>query len=111
MDATYKLVRDGIKDIEVEKDPEAEKNYSRADGSTLSNYFREKILEESNEVFGAMTKEELTEELADVLEVVTCIARQEDIPWSHVEEKRIQKKKEKGGFLLGILRKKRDDEW
>lgn len=59
---------------------------------------KDKLLEECQEVNQSHTAEELLEELADVLEVVYALSSALDLPIEQVEKKRIEKRKQKGGF-------------
>lgn len=52
----------------------------------------EKLLEESNEVINAKTKNDITEELADLLEVMQALASYNKIDFSDVEKARKLKK-------------------
>lgn len=56
-----------------------------------------KILEEAREV-AAATHEELLEELADVLEVVHCLARANGFAVDDIERERVSKFERRGGF-------------
>jgi predicted house-cleaning noncanonical NTP pyrophosphatase (MazG superfamily) len=58
----------------------------------------EKLLEEAQESIKAKSAEELTEELADVLEVIHALGAANKIPFNLIEEKREAKKEERGGF-------------
>lgn len=57
-----------------------------------------KLQEECQEVSQSHTSEELLEELADVLEVIHALSGVLDLSIEQVEEKRIEKRKQKGGF-------------
>ncbi|MCX7343047.1 MAG: nucleoside triphosphate pyrophosphohydrolase [Proteobacteria bacterium] len=59
---------------------------------------RNKLFEEAKEVIGAKNKEELTEELGDVLEVMLAYAKENNISFEDVDKVRIRKKNEYGGF-------------
>lgn len=63
---------------------------------------KKKLLEESKELLEA-PREELLSELADVLEVLKSIALHHKIDFRTVEKYRIQKKKERGGFLKKLF--------
>ncbi len=58
---------------------------------------KKKLLEESKELVKA-PKEEILNELADVLEIVKSIADQQKIKFSKVEEFQKEKRKKRGGF-------------
>lgn len=59
---------------------------------------KEKLLEESKEVKQSRSTEELLEELADVLEVIHALSSASDLSIEQVEEKRLEKQNQKGGF-------------
>lgn len=66
---------------------------------------KEKLLEESQEVFEAYNKEDkshLKEELADVIEVIDAILFHNNITLSEVLTIRDAKKEKKGGFEKGL---------
>lgn len=96
-----KLIRDKIADFVLKE--RGEVLTTRVSSSEeLLQLLKNKILEEAEEVFKANTKEELAEEMADLLEVMKSLAEKENI----VEEiflKRESKLLERGGFDLGIV--------
>ncbi|MBN8827968.1 MAG: nucleoside triphosphate pyrophosphohydrolase [Sphingobacteriia bacterium] len=57
-----------------------------------------KLVEEATEVFNAKSLEEITEELADVCEVLLSLCKAQNIDFEAVEKARINKKEHKGGF-------------
>ena len=57
-----------------------------------------KLLEEAEEVKQALNIEELTEELADVLEVIQAFIKASGIPSEQIEKIRLEKRNSKGGF-------------
>ena len=58
---------------------------------------KKKLVEESKELFKT-SKEELLNELADVLELTKSIASHYKIPFSRVEKFQEEKRKKRGGF-------------
>ena len=91
-----KLVRDKIPEV-------IENNGDVAITRIMSDeeYRREllwKLQEESNEVVNATSREQLIEELADVLEVLKALAKLEDKSMADIIEVAQQKKLIKGGF-------------
>ena len=74
-----------------------------AKGKEYQTYLFAKLMEECAEVIGANTKEQTTEELADLLEVVDAIREEFDISLMDVKETKTQKKCEKGGFYEGCI--------
>ncbi|MFK8040454.1 MAG: hypothetical protein AB8B67_03890 [Rickettsiaceae bacterium] len=69
----------------------------------LIKYFKEKILEEANEVKDATNKEEMIDELADLVEVVHGFARALEIEFTTIESKRQEKLDYKGGFNHAVI--------
>lgn len=59
---------------------------------------KEKLLEEAQEVQETQSTDELTEELADMLEVIHALAQTSAISVKAIEEKRTHKRRVKGGF-------------
>ena len=71
------------------------------DPTEVKRLIRLKLVEEVNEALAAGTSQGLAEELADVLEVVEALARLSGIPFTAVEQARVDKKIARGGFLNG----------
>ena len=63
----------------------------------------EKLFEECDEVVTAQDKNHLTEELADLLEVIISIAKHREINFEDIEKTRLIKKEKRGGFDSKIL--------
>ena len=59
---------------------------------------KNKIVEEANEVSDAVTKESLTTELADVVEVIHAIAKASGIEMAEIEAARLEKRAVNGHF-------------
>jgi len=59
---------------------------------------KEKLLEEAKEVNASQNLEELTEELADMLEVIQSITKANGLSMQQIEQKRLEKLTTKGGF-------------
>ena len=59
---------------------------------------KNKIVEEANEVSDAVTKENLTAELADVVEVIHALAKASDITIEEIEAARLEKRAVNGHF-------------
>jgi predicted house-cleaning noncanonical NTP pyrophosphatase (MazG superfamily) len=104
-----KLVRDKMIDI-YEHDVQnkiSASNYSvrYMDKTETLDKLKDKLLEESQEVFEAYTKEDksqLKEELADVIEVIDAILYHNNITLKEVLDIRDSKKEKKGGFEKGV---------
>lgn len=59
---------------------------------------RDKLIEESNEAIAETTKDGMTEELADVLEVIYALGKTLGITPQEIEDARREKRHTKGGF-------------
>jgi len=57
-----------------------------------------KLIEEAHEVVQAQNKEELTEELGDMLELIHTLVREHDISFDVLERKRLENRESKGSF-------------
>ncbi|MBQ8092607.1 MAG: nucleoside triphosphate pyrophosphohydrolase [Clostridia bacterium] len=65
-----------------------------------------KLSEEVGEYLESYT----VEEMADILEVLHGLSENRGIPWNRIEEARVNKREERGGFTRGIrLIEVRDD--
>ncbi len=99
---TNKLVRDKV--VEFMNDRGIAKTKSRyVEGKEYQTFLFAKLMEECAEVIGANTKEQTTEELADLLEVVDAIREEFEISVMDVKEMKTRKKCEKGGFYEGCI--------
>ncbi|WP_125778442.1 nucleoside triphosphate pyrophosphohydrolase [Antribacter gilvus] len=72
-------------------------------GPEFAQALRSKVVEEAQEVAEARTREALVEELADLLEVVSALARVEGIDEGSVRERAEQKRRSHGGFEERLL--------
>lgn len=91
-----KLVRDRIPELF----PEAGV-YIRGDDRHVDRLLMAKIVEEVAEVFGAPTAEAMTEEIADVIEVFYAYAAQVGVTPEVIEQVRLLKRAQRGGFEQG----------
>jgi predicted house-cleaning noncanonical NTP pyrophosphatase (MazG superfamily) len=91
-----KLIRDKVPENFLSEGGTVHKRVMEHDEFIRS--LKEKLLEEAREVEGACNAEEMTEELADILEVVLTLAHEYGIMMDSVEEKRSHKNAAKGGF-------------
>lgn len=91
-----KLVRDRIPDV-IEAGGRTAVTDRIAPGE-MQAALDQKLREETEEYLEAHS----VEEMADVLEVLHGIAFHAGIGWSRVEEERLRKKEERGGFEKGI---------
>ncbi len=92
-----KLIRDKIPDL-----LENQGNYKifahTMDDAAFLVSLKKKLLEESQEVVEAQTREELVEEIADVMEVINNLCKMNEITLKEVESVRLKKIEDKGGF-------------
>ena len=101
---TNKLVRDKICNNLVENGIADSVQCHPVFGREYQTYLFSKLMEECAEVIGANTKEQTTEELADLLEVVDAIREEFEISVMDViEMAQNEKFKDKGGFTKGIV--------
>lgn len=66
-------------------------------------HLKSKLKEEAEEVCKATTPKELKEEIADVLEVLHALAKKHGLRFEHIENTRLQKRQERGGFKRGTF--------
>lgn len=102
-----KLVRDNIPEIIKSKN---ETPYIRilSDNEYKRELFR-KLTEECNEVISTNKKEELLEELADVLEVIKALAKTENESLEKIMELAEEKSQIRGSFNSKIFLEKTSD--
>jgi predicted house-cleaning noncanonical NTP pyrophosphatase (MazG superfamily) len=62
------------------------------------HHLKAKLKEEVEEILSATNPEDLVDELADTLEVLQALAKNQDIPWEDIEKKRQEKRLKRGGF-------------
>ena len=99
---TNKLVRDKV--VEFMNDRGIAKTKSRyVEGKEYQTFLFAKLMEECAEVIGANTKKQITEELADLLEVVEAIRMHAGVSEMDLRETKTQKFCDKGGFFEGCV--------
>lgn len=100
MNLEGKLVRDHVPDlIRAGGD---EPIVHRATSHEYGERLRAKLVEEAVEAAGAVG-DDLAEELADVLEVLRAVGAHHGIPFDRIEESRVRKAAERGGFTRGVV--------
>lgn len=105
MEKVYnKLVRDKIPEI-IEKDGGTPITRVLSD-SDYRKELEKKLYEEYQEVLDAKTGEERIEELADMLEIISSLAKLENKTLEDVSEKAKEKKLKRGGFDRKIFLEK-----
>lgn len=87
-----KLVRDNIPNIATHR------KFRKAEEGELLQLVREKLQEELNEALAAETKQELTEELADLYEIIRKMAQVSGIMWYDVQAMGHHKNAKNGKF-------------
>ena len=90
-----KLVRDGIP--EIIRSSGGSPELVTLDNAQYHWALRLKLVEEANEVMEAEDGD-LVSELADVVEVLTALARANRIDWTVIERTMQEKRTERGGF-------------
>jgi predicted house-cleaning noncanonical NTP pyrophosphatase (MazG superfamily) len=96
-----KLIRDNIADF-VFKNRNEVLDTRLASEEEYFNFIKQKVVEEANEILNTSTKEELIEEVADLLEVLKSLCEKNNIV-EEVFTKRNYKFLERGGFDKGVI--------
>lgn len=91
-----KLIRDHLPDIMRNKGILVHERFMEQDEFIVM--LKNKLQEEAKEVSKAKNENELTEELADLLEVIYSLSQATGISLEEIENIRLEKKKAKGGF-------------
>lgn len=91
-----KLIRDNIPDI-IKADGK-ECTVETVEGEELAKLLNEKLQEEVDEYIASND----IEELADIVEVIHGILHNRGVTVEELENMRLKKKKERGGFSKGI---------
>lgn len=102
-----KLVRDRIPEI-IRADGKTPRTRI-VDGDEKKTMLKTKLVEEAKEASESQNVESLTEELADVYEVLQAIQRAYDIDMSRINDIKKKKWDERGGFEQGIVLEAIDD--
>lgn len=98
-----KLIRDKIPEI-IKINGEKSK-VTKLNEKQFDKALKEKMLEESLEVKNAKTREEILCELADVMEVMKSIAKNNKITFNDIEKTRKEKLAKRGGFQKRLFLK------
>lgn len=89
--------------------------YKTLTDAELFDALKQKAIEEVNEIPADGSKQDIAEELADVLQVLEDIARRAGISWVDITKAKEKKFDKKGGFSEGLFVEKvelnADDEW
>lgn len=92
-----KLIRDKLPQI-IDKEPEASLTYRILSDEEYRTTLKKKLIEEATEVEDAFTKEDLMDELADVVEVFDALLNVYGLSLNDIRTRQAQRKKERGGF-------------
>lgn len=96
----YKLIRDRIPDIIQKNDETCEVQFLKTDQE-----YEGVLLEKLHEEVAEYQTDRTLEELADIMEVISAIAESRHSSLEEIDQIRIQKKKERGGFEKRIMLK------
>jgi len=96
-----KLVRDKIPQIIEEKG--GSPKYSILSATLFAAALKEKLVEEAKELNEAEGRDDILNELADVLELIFAIAKNNGVTMDEIEIRRGKKSAERGGFIEGLL--------
>lgn len=96
----YKLVRDHIPDIIHKKGETCEVMHLGTEQE-----YEDALLEKLHEEVAEYQADRTLEELADIMEVIVAIAESKQSGLEEIDQIRIQKKKERGGFEKRIMLK------
>lgn len=99
-----KLIRDKLAEEIIEKEG-PDRIISIDSPEDHSRLLRKKVLEEAQEVYDSVSKDELTKEIADLREVLQELMRQWKIDDGDVASAMIMKRMERGGFRVGYALK------
>ena len=100
---TNKLVRDLVCQNLADRGIAKRTKVRYVRGKEYETFLYAKLMEECAEVIGSNTKGQLTEELADLLEVIKAIRKHAGITEMELGETQTQKFCEKGGFFEGCI--------
>lgn len=96
-----KLIRDNM--IEFQTKQGVVLHERILDTAEFNQRIHEKLIEEAHEVIEARTRQDLIEELADLTEVMHAIMTHHKILLTEVEQTRLKKHAERGGFEKKIF--------
>ena len=100
---TNKLVRDKVCQVLADRGIAKRTNMRYVKDKEYETFLYAKLMEECAEVIGSNTKEQITEELADLLEVVEAIRMHAGVSEMELREAKTQKFCDKGGFFEGCI--------
>ena len=103
-----KLVRDNIIDIILNDG--GKPAFQILDDANFKKALKEKLIEESKELLDAESREDIINELSDVLELIDSICQNNKISKEELEIKKQEKKDKRGGFDKKIFLEYSDEE-
>ena len=95
-----KLIRDNIPKICKAEDIDL--NYRTLNSGEHINALKDKLVEEATEILNAKTKDEIAEEIADVLEVIDALKKVANISEDEILKQKDDKLNFKGSYYDGI---------
>ncbi|MGD0465712.1 MAG: nucleoside triphosphate pyrophosphohydrolase [Gammaproteobacteria bacterium] len=98
-----KIARDNFLEGTLREDATAKISYKYLTGQELQACLLEKLVEETTEVCDAGDLQNLTEELADVLQVVETIRKHNNISKKDLETVLSKKRETRGAFDKGLF--------
>ena len=103
-----KIVRDKIPEIIAKQGKKV--RFKTLMGNELRQALKDKLVEEVQELIKAETKEQIIEEMADVMDVLTAIRYAHSVKYYEVEDARSKKGFEKGRFINGYFLETAEEE-
>lgn len=102
-----KLVRDKIPEIINRSGKQL--STSVLDDQQYGDELKNKMVEEAQELVSAKTREDILNELADLEELIQTVSKHNNISAEELEQKRLSKKDERGGFDQRIFLHEADE--
>lgn len=103
-----KLVRDNI--IEIILKDGGKPVFKMLNNDDFVVALKEKLKEETQELYLSISRDDILSELSDVLELINYIAKENNITNEELENKRLSKKESRGGFDKKIFLEYSDEE-
>lgn len=98
-----KLIRDKVPEVIAKNEGRQAATRTLDDDAEFLRFLLKKIVEEANEVSRAENTLQLTEEIADVHEVLAAILKLKGIALDDVRNAQKKKREERGGFEKRLL--------
>lgn len=96
-----KLIRDKLPDI-VKTEEDTFLDFHVLNDIDYQNALKNKLIEESHEVHSAETREDMTDELADVMEVFQSLINSFSLSFEEIVQRQNKRRMERGGFSKKI---------